>query len=495
MPKRGLAALLITTVALILLLSFKTPDDTLPTRPTGVAAVDQGTGAIVRPQATHRPARDHAPRATAAPRATQAPAGTSPTPTPTPAPATGGNATNGASKTVDGPVVSTRFGDVQVEVVVAGGKVTDVVALAAPDRPALGPDLRLRRADPAPGGAPGAERATSTSCPARPTPATPTPSRSSRRSTRPGWGERGRSARDAARGGRDGHDASASRSGRRWSSDDVLDGVVAQLHDIDARFSPYSADSEVSRLAMASWPRPTRSPDLRHVLAACDHLAVVTGGAFDARAPSAGRAASTRRASSRAGRSRRPPGCIDSAGGRNYWINAGGDIVARGEAAPGEPWRVGIRHPDRADRVAAVLAVSDRAVATSGAYERGDHIADPRSGAAPVGPAQRHGRRAGPRLHRCLRHGDLRHGPRRPRLARDRSRTSPTTRPTPSPTTTARSGPRGWSATWCARHQLRSSTRSSPWSVLDPIVDQARDLSSQARNQPGCGSAVGPPGR
>ena len=68
---------------------------------------------------------------------------------------------------------------------------------------------------------------------------------------------------------------------------------------------------------------------------------------------------------------------IDSAGGRNYWINGGGDIVARGQAAPGRPWRVGIRHPDRADKVAAVLAISDRAVATSGDYERGAHIADP----------------------------------------------------------------------------------------------------------------------
>ncbi len=44
------------------------------------------------------------------------------------------------------------------------------------------------------------------------------------------------------------------------------------------------------------------------------------------------------------------------------------------------PWRVGIRHPDHVDRVAAVLAVTDRAVATSGSYERGEHIVDPRSG-------------------------------------------------------------------------------------------------------------------
>jgi thiamine biosynthesis lipoprotein len=77
---------------------------------------------------------------------------------------------------------------------------------------------------------------------------------------------------------------------------------------------------------------------------------------------------------------------LDSAGARNYWVNAGGDIVARGEAAPGQPWRIGIRHPDRPDRVAAVLAVSDRAVATSGSYERGDHIRDPRDrGAALAG--------------------------------------------------------------------------------------------------------------
>jgi thiamine biosynthesis lipoprotein len=34
--------------------------------------------------------------------------------------------------------------------------------------------------------------------------------------------------------------------------------------------------------------------------------------------------------------------------------------------------------------VAAVLAISDRAVATSGGYERGDHIRDPRSPAEPL---------------------------------------------------------------------------------------------------------------
>jgi uncharacterized protein with FMN-binding domain len=120
MPKKGFAALLITTGALILLLSFKTPD-TLPTGTTDVGSQpDQGTGAAVSDQATP------APGATATP--TPAPGKTA-APTKSSGGSSGGSS---ASTKVDGPVISTRFGDVQVEVVVASGKVTDVVALELP---------------------------------------------------------------------------------------------------------------------------------------------------------------------------------------------------------------------------------------------------------------------------------------------------------------------------------------------------------------------------
>ena len=168
-------------------------------------------------------------------------------------------------------------------------------------------------------------------------------------------------------------------------ADEVLDRFFDQLRSVDARFSPYRPDSEVSRLARGELPEAVVSHDLRHVLSACDHLALVTDGAFDAR---------RHRPDGRPDPSGYVKGwaieeaawILDSAGARDYWVNAGGDIVARGEAAPGRPWRVGIQHPDRRDRVAAVLAVSDRAVATSGSYERGGHIRDARSGG--VAPAE-----------------------------------------------------------------------------------------------------------
>ena len=198
--------------------------------------------------------------------------------------------------------------------------------------------------------------------------------------------------------------------------DEIIEEVVADLHDVDARFSTYKPDSEISRLMRGELSEANASLDVRHVLAACDHLATVTGGAFDAR---------RHRADGRIDPSGYVKGwaieeaawLLDAAGARNYWINAGGDIVARGLAATGRPWRVGIRHPDQADRVAAVLEVSDRAVATSGDYERGDHVTDPRTGRAADGPAQRHGRRPSAGVHRRLRDGRLRDGPRGPDLA------------------------------------------------------------------------------
>jgi thiamine biosynthesis lipoprotein len=57
------------------------------------------------------------------------------------------------------------------------------------------------------------------------------------------------------------------------------------------------------------------------------------------------------------------------------------DAAAR-ELQPfrGEPWRAGVRHPRLRDELVDRFSVSDRAVCTSGDYERGAHILDPRDG-------------------------------------------------------------------------------------------------------------------
>jgi thiamine biosynthesis lipoprotein len=140
----------------------------------------------------------------------------------------------------------------------------------------------------------------------------------------------------------------------------------------------------VSRLADGTLREPEAHPDVRAVLAMCEALRIDSGGAFDARGWSPdGRLDPSGLVKGWA--VQRAADDLEAAGTRDFAIAAGGDIVARGEPEPGRAWRVGIRHPRIVDRVAAVLAVNDLAVATSATYERGAHLRDPHTGEAAGG--------------------------------------------------------------------------------------------------------------
>jgi thiamine biosynthesis lipoprotein len=156
----------------------------------------------------------------------------------------------------------------------------------------------------------------------------------------------------------------------------ALDRAFAWLRWVDATFSTYRADSQISRLNRGELPRAGAHPHVREVLDRCDALRERTGGAFDARAPRPGEIDPTGLVKGWALEEavRR----LQEEGARRLLADAGGDVCVRGG-----PWRVGIRHPRRRRRLAAVLELRDGAVATSGAYERGPHIVDPRSGRPP----------------------------------------------------------------------------------------------------------------
>ncbi|MFQ5588655.1 MAG: FAD:protein FMN transferase [Nitrospiria bacterium] len=74
-------------------------------------------------------------------------------------------------------------------------------------------------------------------------------------------------------------------------------------------------------------------------------------------------------------------------GVQNAMVMAGGDTLIRGKKE-GASWRVGLRDPDQADGILAVLPLTDQAISTSGDYERFfmkdgvryHHILDTRTG-------------------------------------------------------------------------------------------------------------------
>ena len=171
----------------------------------------------------------------------------------------------------------------------------------------------------------------------------------------------------------------------REDGPELAELVFEWLRLVDRRFSTYKPDSDISRLNRGELRVADCHPEVREVLARCDELREATGGYFDARYASLEtvdpsglvKGWSIDRAAE----------LLDARGARNYSLNAAGDIRLRGAALPEASWRVGIQHPELPDRVAAVVEANDLAVATSGAYARGDHVLDPHTGAPPTAVA------------------------------------------------------------------------------------------------------------
>jgi thiamine biosynthesis lipoprotein len=173
--------------------------------------------------------------------------------------------------------------------------------------------------------------------------------------------------------------------------DDVESSTVDALYQwfdhVDELFSTWRDDSEISRLGRHELELADASCDVRTVLQLCDDMRAASGGAFDitfgARAriaPRPGFGPLDPSGLVKGWAVERAAGMLVAAGVRGFCINAGGDVLVRGRGSVQNAWRIGIQHPWQRDKLAAVVSVVDGAVATSGRYERGDHVIDPRTG-------------------------------------------------------------------------------------------------------------------
>jgi FAD:protein FMN transferase len=168
--------------------------------------------------------------------------------------------------------------------------------------------------------------------------------------------------------------------------------VASFLVDVDAWFSTWRDDTPVHALRTGALSESDLPAVVVEVLAGCRAARELTDGAFDPWAVPGGFDPS---GYVKGWAAERAVGLLAGAGLVNVSVNAGGDVVCRGDADPGRPWRVGVRHPEQHDLVARVVELHDGAVATSGTYERGFHVIDPRTGepasdvisATVVGPA------------------------------------------------------------------------------------------------------------
>ncbi|MGB3212179.1 MAG: FAD:protein FMN transferase [Desulforhopalus sp.] len=218
----------------------------------------------------------------------------------------------------------------------------------------------------------------------------------------------------------------------RDSCEDALNQTISSMTKLEGRLSRHMADSELSQLNKNS-VLETPGEDLLNVLAMAQALSRKSSGAFDVTIlpllqfhqhirgknnhPNPLQLDSARRLVGHeklqlTGKSvklveagmgisldgigkgyivDRGVATLRELGFNNVYVEAGGDLMVSGQKEDREPWRIGIRNPRlQPGQKLVTVAVSDKAVATSGDYMqpfttdlKHHHIIDPRSGFSP----------------------------------------------------------------------------------------------------------------
>ncbi len=162
----------------------------------------------------------------------------------------------------------------------------------------------------------------------------------------------------------------------------VFDEVFKYFEYVDGKFSTYKKESEISKINRKEIGENDWSGDMREVFMLSEKTKKETNGFFDIKTPKGEYDPS---GLVKGWAIRNAAKIIEKKGLRDFYVEAGGDIQTGGKNGKGEPWRVGIRNPFNKKEIVKVIAVSGEGVATSGIYERGEHIYNPKGSGAPKG--------------------------------------------------------------------------------------------------------------
>lgn len=224
----------------------------------------------------------------------------------------------------------------------------------------------------------------------------------------------------------------------RAAAQQKIDLALAEVRRVENIFSAYDEDSEVSKInRLHKGDRLKLSEEAFGLIDKAVGLCAATGGAFDitvkplidlwAEAKSTGNIPSDEAVRAAAAKTGCQDIILDRSSGTislgkdgmsvdlggiakgyasgmaaavlrkngvdNAIINCGGDMYCLGRRSEKEPWRVGIRHPREREEILMELRLENKAIDTSGDYEkyfvaggkRYSHIIDPRTGYPVVG--------------------------------------------------------------------------------------------------------------
>lgn len=149
---------------------------------------------------------------------------------------------------------------------------------------------------------------------------------------------------------------------------------------VDQKFSTYKSDSEITKINNGVVLPHNYSDDMKFVLSESEKTKIETDGYFDI---------------SHNGKLD-PSGLVkgwaiynaakilSQKGYTNYFVEISGDIEISGYSYEKSKWKVGIRNPFQHDQIIKVLYLTNCGVATSGTYEQGQHVYNPKDPDKPL---------------------------------------------------------------------------------------------------------------
>ncbi len=159
------------------------------------------------------------------------------------------------------------------------------------------------------------------------------------------------------------------------SKPEIFKEVFDYFRYVDNTFSTFKETSEITKINNGLFAASNYSNDMKEIFRLAEQTKKETDGYFDIRRDSY----------------RDPSGIVKgwaihhaasllrTAGYNNYYVEAGGDIEVAGNNPDGETWTIGIRNPFNVNEIVKKVTLRDRGIATSGTYERGKHIYNPKT--------------------------------------------------------------------------------------------------------------------
>ena len=166
----------------------------------------------------------------------------------------------------------------------------------------------------------------------------------------------------------------------------AVDEVEEFFYQVDRDFSTFKLDSQVSRIRRGELKLEDATEYVQQVWALCDLSRELTLGAFDPWKADGGFDPSglVKGWAAEVGAQ-----MLVETGCENVLINASGDIVLRGgqptDSGEIKAWNIGVVSPDDTEKFVKIFDVIDGSVATSGDYQKGEHIVDPHTGLIAIG--------------------------------------------------------------------------------------------------------------